>query len=299
MISKLRRNDVLKSRRQIFYSESSFKSFIKSDIANGKIVKINPAIITILDRIGNIKDTALIQKQVLDEIDLLLKQRKIHTLHVDINFDDYDNFGSNSPVLNFHFFTPDFIERLNHLVMFYGAYLNVHLLTNYPKRHIEEIKHIRIGAICFQLEVVKSSEELKTIVEVITKLGACASPVIEIVGTDKFKPKSKEEVLEIISPSLNNIGMLTFQVAATGIRSNNTSGTMFSQETIEYIRFLTANFNGTIQIQGGITTKTIGSAIKIGSEFLVCGTEIFNNKSGYSSQQVVESLLLQAEKELM
>lgn len=289
----------MKTKRQIFYSESSLKSFSKSDVVNGKVMKINPAIITILDRIGERGGIELTQKKVLDEVEFLLKQRKIHTLHIDINFDDYDNFGSNGPAINSHIFTPDFIERLNHLVMFYGAYLNVHLLTNYPKRHIEDIQHIRIGAICFQLEVVKSSEELKTIVEIITKLGACASPVIEIVGTDKFKPKSREEVLKIISPSLNNIGMLTFQVAATGIRSNNTSGTMFSQETIEYIRFLTANFNGTIQIQGGITTKTIGSAIKIGSEFLVCGTEIFNNKSGYSSQQVVESLLLQAEKELM
>lgn len=289
----------MKTKRQLFYSESSFKSFIKSDIVNGKVIKINPAIITILDRIGDIINTELTQKKVLDEIDFLLKQRKIYTLHVDINFADYENFGINGPTCNSHIFTPDFIERLNKLVMFYGAYINVHLLTNYPQMHIEELKHIRIGAICFQLEVLKDREELKTIVEIITKLGACASPVIEIVGTDRFKPQSKEEVLKIISPSLNNIGMLTFQVAATGIRSNNTSGIMFSKEVMEYIEFLTANFNGTIQIQGGITTKTIGSAIKLGSEFLVCGTEIFNNKSGYSSQQVVKSLLLQAEKELM
>lgn len=289
----------MKTKRQLFYSESSLGAFTKSNISNGDVIKINPAIITILDKIGNLRDVALTQRMVLDEIECLLKHKKVHTLHVDINFNDYRTFGKNGPVSNSHIFTPKFIEKVNHLAMSNGANINIHLLTSCPQRRIEDIKHIEIGAICFQLEVMQNREELTNIVEIITEMGACASPVIELVGTERFKPKGKEEVFEILSPVLPSIGMLTFQAAATGLRSNRTSGTMFSQESIEYIKFLARRFNGTIQIQGGITTKTIGSAIRVGSEFLVCGTEIFNNKDGYTSEQVVEEMLLQAEKELL
>ncbi|MEQ8154904.1 MAG: hypothetical protein ABRQ25_08500 [Clostridiaceae bacterium] len=289
----------MKTKRQLFYGESSLKFYTREDIIRGKIIKINPAIITILDKLNKSMDVNLIQEKVLAEAEILLKQGNIYTLHVDINFEDYSNFPSNGPAINSHIFNVDFIERLNRLSESYSAFLNIHLLTDYPKRHIQDIKHIKVGAICFQLEVVKNSKELSEIIDEIMEAGACASPVIEVIGTEKFIPGTKQQVLKFISPFQDKIGMLTFQVETTGARSNNALGMLASNEAADYIDFFVNNFEGTIQIQGGITTKTISSAIKLGCEFLVCGTEIFNNKSGYSSTEVIENMLEQSEKILL
>lgn len=54
-----------------------------------------------------------------------------------------------------------------------------------------------------------------------------------------------------------------------------------------------------LEIQGGIITRTLSSAIKLRGELLVCGTEIFNNKLGYSSTEVIGNMLEQSEKILL
>ncbi|WP_026885432.1 hypothetical protein [Clostridium beijerinckii] len=288
----------MKNNREIFYGTSALRFYNKKDIINGKVIKINPALITILDKLDKSLDTNTIQEKVIEEVEILLNHGNIKTLHVDINFDDYSNFGSNGPSVNSHIFSISFLERLDALVRLHEAFLNIHLLTDYPKIHIKDIKHIKVGAVCFQLEVVKDYQELKEIINEIIEIGACVSPVIEVVGTDKFIPKTKKEILEFVLPFQDKIGMLTFQVEATGARSSNSSGMLNSKEIEEYINYFTRNFDGTIQIQGGITAETIRSAIKLGSEFLVCGTEIFNNKLGYSSVDVIENMLKEADKAL-
>ena len=55
-----------------------------------------------------------------------------------------------------------------------------------------------------------------------------------------------------------------------------------------------ALLGGTFQIQGGITTETIGDAMRLGAEFLVCGTQIFRNSQGLIPPQVVDRLLAEA-----
>lgn len=292
----------METKKQLFYGKSLLISYTSEDILAGNVIKINPALITILDKLYKLNkslDINQIQEKVLGEVDVILKQGNIHTLHVDINYDDYSNFGVNSPAINSHIFNIDFIEKLNKLAESYLAFLNIHLLTDYPELHIQDIKHIRIGAICFQLEVVKSSETLREIIDKIVAIGACASPVIEIIGTEKFTPRTKEDALDFLSPFQDKIGMLTFQCEATGTRSNSALGMLNSNEIIDYINFFADNFDATIQIQGGITTTTISAAINLKSEFLVCGTEIFNNKLGYSSTEVIKSMLKQADKVLL
>ncbi|NRT77422.1 hypothetical protein [Clostridium beijerinckii] len=288
----------MKNNREIFYGTSALRFYNKKDVINGKVIKINPALITILDKLDESLDINTIQGKVIEEVEILLKQGNIKTLHVDINFDDYSNFGSDGPSLNSHIFNISFLERLNTIAGLYEVFLNVHLLTDYPKIHIKDIKHINVGAVCFQLEVVKDRQELKEIIDEIIEMGACVSPVIEVVGTDRFIPKTKKEILEFILPFQDKIGMLTFQVEATGARSSNSFGMLNSKEIADYINYFTRNFDGTVQMQGGITTETIKSAIKLGSEFLVCGTEIFNNKLGYSSMEVIENMLKEADKAL-
>lgn len=288
----------MNSKRQSFYSKSSLKSFTEEDVLSGNIIKVNPALITILDKAHNNLSVDKIKEKVLEETEVLLNQGKVHTLHVDINFEDYSNFGNNGPAVNSHIFNIDFLEELSRLSESFQCFLNIHLLTNNPLNKIKEMKNIKLGAVCFQLEVIKDSENLSEIINEITATGACASPVIEVVGTEKFSPKSKEEILDFLLPYKEKIGMLTFQVESTGSRSNFSSGMLSSDEISEYIKFFRGNFQGAIQIQGGITLSTLKHAIKLGSEFLVCGTEIFNNKYGYSSKEVITKMLEEASKAL-
>ncbi|MHC1683385.1 MAG: hypothetical protein AB6733_10595 [Clostridiaceae bacterium] len=288
----------MNSKRQNFYSKSSLKSYTEEDILSGDIIKINPALITILDKSYNNLSIDKIKEKVLEETEVLLKQGKVNTLHVDINFEDYSNFGNNGPSVNSHIFNVDFLEELSRLSESFQCFLNIHLLTNDPLNKIKEIKNIKLGAVCFQLEVIKNSDNLSEIINEIIAIGACASPVIEVVGTEKFPPKPKEEILNFLLPYKDKIGMLTFQVESTGSRSNFASGMLSSDEISEYIKFFQGNFGETIQIQGGITISTLKQAIKLGSEFLVCGTEIFNNKFGYSSKEVITKMLEESSKAL-
>lgn len=285
--------------RDDFYHNSSLKFFSKEDILRGNVIKINPALITILDSIDKSFPIAYTQQKVLCIVKDLISEGNIHTLHIDINFDDYKHFGIHPPSVNSHIFTPEFLEKLYDLSTPYDVLLNVHLLTNHIEKYLLEIKHIKIGAICFQLEVIKNQNELANILDLIISMGTCASPVIETVGSENFTPPPKEVILQFLAPFFDKIGMLTFQLATTGVRSDQITNLPFTNNSIEYIHFIGDYFPGTLQIQGGITTKTIGTAIKLGSEFFVCGTEIFNNKEGYSPQAVVRQLLANAYQTLL
>lgn len=285
--------------REDFYHKSSLKFFSKEDIVRGTVIKINPALITILDNIDRFSPIAYAQQKVLCIVKDLISEGNIHTLHIDINFDDYKHFGIHPPSANSHIFTPKFLEKLYDLSTPHDVLLNVHLLTNHIEQHLLEVKHLNLGAICFQLEVIKTQNELAKIIDLILSIGACVSPVIETVGSENFTPSTKETILQFLSPFLDKIGMLTFQLATTGVRSDQITNLPFTNNSIEYINFIGSHFSGTIQIQGGITTKTIGTAVKLGSEFFVCGTEIFNNKEDYSPQQVVRQLLANAHQTLL
>jgi pentose-5-phosphate-3-epimerase len=282
-----------------FYHKSSLKNFSKEDIAKGTVIKINPALITILDTIDTLENTAYTQQKVLNIAKDLISKGNLHTLHIDINFDDYKHFGIHPPSVNSHIFTPEFLEKLYDLSTPHDVLLNVHLLTNHIEKHLLEINHINLGAICFQLEVIKIQNELAKIIDLILSIDACVSPVIETVGSENFTPSNKETILQFLSPFFDKIGMLTFQLATTGMRSDHITNLPFTNNSIEYINFISSHFPGTIQIQGGITTKTIGIAVNLGSEFFVCGTEIFNNAEGYSPQEVVHQLLANAHQALL
>ena len=57
---------------------------------------------------------------------------------------------------------------------------------------------------------------------------------------------------------------------------------------------LRTRFAGTVQIQGGITTLTIGDAVRLGADFVVCGSELFRSPAGLAPAEVVAALLTAA-----
>ena len=286
------------SRGQGFFSKTSLKSYTKEDVLCGKVVKINPALITIIDGMVNKVEIEALQRKVLENVIGLLKHGKVRTFHIDINFEDYSGFDSQRPDLNYNVFDPSFLERLNQVVQSHKAFLNLHLLTDYPLEHLLDFKSTEFGAICFELDTVRNVRKLERLVSEILELGACPSPVVETVGSASKKPISPQEVKSLLEPILSRMGMLTFQAARTASRSNLPGGSFNGESVKKYMESLRQEFDGTFQIQGGITKDTVGEAIKIGAEFLVTGTEIFHNRRGLTSEQAIDEMLQKAAESL-
>ncbi len=288
----------MKTDDQLFFSTTSLKSFSKGDVLSGRIIKINPALVTITDGLVNKVAPNVLQKKVEQNVVRLL-EHKVRVFHVDIDFEDYSGFSTQKPDTNFRIFSPSFLENLNQIVRSKNGFLNLHLLTDHFQDRLKDFRSIEFGAICFQLETVKSSAQLKRLVSEIAELGACPSPVIETVGSDNMKPIPIREVETLLKPVLPDIGMLTFQAAKTAARSNTPSGLFDSKSVRTYLAPLKAEFKGTIQIQGGITRDTIGEAVNLGAEFIVVGTEIFRNRRGLTPEQAVDEILQKAAESML
>jgi hypothetical protein len=116
---------------QRFYSVPVLRTFTRQDVLDGKVVKLNPALITITDGLVGEVAPKVLQEQVLTQVKLLLKH-KIRTFHVDLNFEDYSGFGQRRPDINTPVFTPDFLAQLDEQIRAGGGFLNLHLLTDRP-----------------------------------------------------------------------------------------------------------------------------------------------------------------------
>jgi pentose-5-phosphate-3-epimerase len=275
---------------QLFYNQSSLASYTRRDILTGRVIKINPALITITDGLVSSTPAETLQNRVETEVTNLVVHN-VHTFHVDINFPDYSGFGTVAPDVNTGVFTPEFLASLNDTVRSKGAFLNLHLLTDYPTEHLAAFTRVPFGAVCFQLDAVDDARALVDLVNSILDMGSCPSPVVETIGTGQEAVATREEVLETLDPVLSTIGMLTFQAAGTASRSSTARGALALDSARSYIDFLCSKFDGTIQLQGGVKTETIAQAVQLGAEFLVCGTEIFRNSEGKTPDQVVDGML--------
>jgi pentose-5-phosphate-3-epimerase len=273
-----------------FYSQSALHSFSRDDVLAGQVIRINPALITITDGLVETTAPAALQERIQARVDALL-HHKVRTFHVDVNFPDYSGYGPKRPDINTDVFSPAFLADLNALVRAGGGFLNVHVLTDAPREQLHAFDGIAFGAICFQLEVLTSARAVASLVDTIWNTGACVSPVIETIGSGQAAPRTPTEVLALLEPALPRIGMLTLQAAGTAARSTHVHGAFSRGPVGEYIVALRPNFPGTLQIQGGVTTRTIGDVVRLGAEFLVCGTEIFHHPLGRTPPQVIDDLL--------
>jgi pentose-5-phosphate-3-epimerase len=283
----------MQTARQRFYGRSALSSFPLPDVLDGHVIKINPALITLIDGRVDTTPPATLQRSVQDHV-IRLVSHKIHTFHVDVNYPDYRGYGPQPPAINTQVFTPAFLQDLNALIRSKGGFLNLHLLTDSPLKQLRHYDHIALGAVCFQLEVLPDMEQLVALIDHILGMGACASPVIETVGSDHVAPPSPQRVLQQLQPVLARIGMLTFQAAGTASRSNQPAGTFAADQVRRFIAPFKQAFRGTVQIQGGIKIETVGQALELGAEFLVIGTQLFHHPDGLSSTDVVDRLLRQA-----
>lgn len=259
-----------------------------------RAIYINPALVTITDGLIATTPALVLQGRVLFHVARLLEQRSVQTFHVDVNFADYQGFGPRAPEPNDHIFTPRFVGHLNRLTRRAGAFLNLHLLSDDPAGRLQAYRRTGIGAVCFQLDAVPERAALIDLVDQILAMGACASPVVELVGAPGQAAQPLATVETQLNPVLDRLGMLTLQAAGTATRSHLPAGTFARAEVACCVRTFRPLFSGTFQFQGGITTRTVGQAAALGAQFLVCGTQIFRNQNGYPPGKVVRMLLQEA-----
>ncbi|NDJ78233.1 MAG: hypothetical protein GYB65_18445 [Chloroflexi bacterium] len=278
---------------QAFYGMSRLaRPYTRADVLAGQVIRISPALITITDGRVDREPAAALQREVVAQVQTLL-EHGVRSFHVDVNFDDYGGFGSQPPDRNAHVFDPAFVRDLNALVAGQDAFLTLHLLTDNPTQHLRTYTGIPLGAICFQLDAVPDPAALADLVGQITAMGACASPVIETVGTESLSPAAPDVVRQQLAPVRHAV-MLTLQAAGTGTRSNQAAGALAEAEVAAHLAALRPTFGGTVQLQGGIKIETVGAAVRLGAEFLVAGTQLFRHPHDLPTAHVIDQMLLQA-----
>lgn len=279
-----------------FYAQSRLAlPHTRADVLSGRVIRINPALITLVD--GRIRTTgaAELQQMVLAQADALL-ELGLQTLHVDINFPDYGGFGDPRPDMTDAIFTPEWVTELTRRAVQHGAYVNIHLLTDHLSLQLRNYADSGAGAVCFQLDSVPDGGALVELIDQIHAMGAAASPVIETVGTAERPAEPPETIAARLRPLLWQIDMLTLQAAMTASRSNQAGVMLDTARAEAYLKPLRPYFTGTLQIQGGITKETIKQAVKLGADFLVAGTQIF--RSGANPGDVIAQMLAAAAAEL-
>ncbi|SHI86176.1 beta/alpha barrel domain-containing protein [Propionispora hippei] len=266
-------------------------------MAADRVVRLNPALITLLDgRIDAVPVTVL-QQEVTEQVRHLFSRRKVMTFHCDINFPDYGGFGEPAPCSNQAVFTPDFLAGLAADIRCQGGYLNLHMLTDRPLERWREYQGVSPAAVCYQLDAVPDPVYHRQLLDSINEQGSCASPVIEIFGSDSRPARAPADTFSQVQPFLRELPMLTFQAEATAARSSFAAGGLASFAVKEYIAYYQERYNGAIQLQGGVKPGTIRDAAALGADFLVCGTAIFRSGTN-SPAEMVDRLLweLAAEK---
>ncbi len=279
---------------QRFYSTTARSDpYTRADVLAGRVIRISPALITIMDGHAAADVPDVLRGDILARVNDLLRGG-VRSLHVDVNFEDYSGYGEPAPPPSAHIFTPDFVMELAHIARAFTAFVTLHLLTDYPMRHLRDFEHVGLGAVCFQLDVVDDLPRLLTLVEFITALGACASPVIETVGTPRRPPMPPTALRALLEPALPHIGMVTLQTAGTTARSSQPAGQFQHQAATAILPVLRPDFTGTLQFQGGLTRASVGAAAALGADFLVTGTPIFHHPDGLTPLDAVIELLVAA-----
>jgi hypothetical protein len=129
---------------QTFYGVSTLHDFTREDVLAGRVIKLNPALVTLTDDLLGKVEPEVLQQWIWEQVNDLLADR-IRTFHVDLNFDDYRGFGRMRPPNNLAVFTPPFLARLTTLIRSRGGFLNLHLLTDAPERHLARLAPLTPG----------------------------------------------------------------------------------------------------------------------------------------------------------
>jgi ribulose-phosphate 3-epimerase len=138
---------------------------------------------------------------------------------------------------------------------------DTHLMINEPIRYVEEFRKAGADIITVHAEACTDIEET---LKAIKKTGAKAGLSI--------KPKTDPEVIRPFLPLCDMILIMTVEPGF--------GGQSFIYEAVENIKkvkemITEASLSIPIEVDGGITTETIGIAAKAGAEIFVAGSAVY------------------------
>lgn len=157
----------------------------------------------------------------------------------------------------------------------FDCYLDVHLMIAQPERFIDDFVHA--GASCISVHV-ESTPHIHRAIQMIRNHGIHAGLAIN--------PGTGLDSLDYIYQDINLLLLMTVNPGF--------GGQTLIQSVLDKIRIARSRLNDlgrqdtSIEVDGGINTKTIGLAQKAGANIFVAGSAIF---SGENRIQNIESLL--------
>lgn len=135
-------------------------------------------------------------------------------------------------------------------------FFDVHLMIAEPEKYVDVFADAGSDMITFHAEAVENSEAvIKMIRDKGKKAGISVKP-----GTD----------IHVIDGLLDKVDMVLVMTVEPGF-----GGQSFMADMMEKIEYLKNNFNGHIQVDGGIKAETAPVAIEAGADVLVAGTAVF------------------------
>ncbi|GHU52014.1 ribulose-phosphate 3-epimerase [Clostridia bacterium] len=189
----------------------------------------------------------------IEETVKLLEENKIKALHFDVMDGSFvDNISFGIPVL-------ESIRRITDM------FIDVHLMINNPKKHIEKFVNAGADLITFHLEAVDSPEEAEEIIEKIhsydKKAGVAINPSTDAFNILRFSDIADLLLVMSVEPGLG--------------------GQKFMEESLPKLGLIKSfcnlmGYSVDIQVDGGINDKTAELAIDAGANNLVSGSYLIN-----------------------
>ncbi|MGB2630791.1 MAG: ribulose-phosphate 3-epimerase [Candidatus Omnitrophota bacterium] len=139
-------------------------------------------------------------------------------------------------------------------------FFDVHLMINDPIRHVDQFADAGADMITFHLESCENCcvDIVKKIRDKGKKAGVSIKP-----GTD----------VSLLEGKLKDIDMVLVMTVEPGF-----GGQSFMPGMLDKVRKLKKNYNGLVQVDGGINKETAAESRAAGVDVLVAGTFIFKHK---------------------
>ena len=138
-------------------------------------------------------------------------------------------------------------------------FFDAHLMIKEPLKYIDQFAKAGSDMITFHTESDGDPEE---IIEKIRANGKKAGVTIK-PGTD----------IKEVESLLDKVDMVLVMTVEPGF-----GGQSFMEDMLDKVRYLKENFDGLIQVDGGVNVETAPKVIEAGANVLVAGTAVFGEK---------------------
>ena len=146
-----------------------------------------------------------------------------------------------------------------------NAFLDCHLMVSEPRKWVDDFAKAGANQFCFHIEAEKDP---KTLIQLIKSKGMKAAIAI--------KPKTP---VEDVYPYADDLDMCLIMTVEPGF-----GGQKFMDDMMPKVKALREKYPSlNIQVDGGLSPKTIDSAAKAGANVIVAGSAVFKSDDPQST----------------